>query len=70
VARLAGAGGFDLLVDDGSHNPKHQFAAIDYLWEAVKPGGIYVIEVRLVPPCLRPVLSATSRPAQVNILPH
>jgi hypothetical protein len=35
-----------MIVDDGSHNPTYQMDALNYLWEALKPGGVYIIEVR------------------------
>lgn len=34
-----------MIVDDGSHNPTYQMDALNYLWEALKPGGVYIIEV-------------------------
>eukprot|EP00887_Chlorella_sp_A99_P000455 scaffold17.g455.t1 len=37
-------GGFDLIVDDGSHKQEHMMASLDALWESVKPGGVYVME--------------------------
>jgi hypothetical protein len=36
--------GFDLIVDDGSHQPEHQVLAAQVLWPCVAPGGRYVIE--------------------------
>lgn len=41
------AGGFDMIVDDGSHNPNHIIVSLDNLWAGVKPGGVYIIEVRM-----------------------
>lgn len=38
------AGGFDMIVDDGSHAVKHIWATLNALWPSVKPGGVYVIE--------------------------
>lgn len=35
---------FDIIIDDGSHIPKHQIASFEYLFKKLKPGGIYVIE--------------------------
>jgi hypothetical protein len=35
---------FDLIVDDGSHQPEHQVLSAQVLWECVAPGGRYVIE--------------------------
>lgn len=37
-------GPFDLIVDDGPHDPRSQLSALLSLWEHVKPGGHYVIE--------------------------
>jgi hypothetical protein len=37
-------GPFDIIVDDGSHIWKHQMTSFVNLFEAVKPGGYYVIE--------------------------
>lgn len=37
-------GPFDLIVDDGPHDPRSQITALLNLWEFVKPGGYYVIE--------------------------
>ena len=37
-------GRFDLIVDDGSHQPNDQFASLDYLWPHIARGGLYVIE--------------------------
>lgn len=34
-----------LIIDDGSHNPKHQFDSFKYLFNyLLEPGGIYIIE--------------------------
>ena len=35
---------FDLIVDDGSHQPEHQILSACVLWPCVAPGGRYVIE--------------------------
>jgi hypothetical protein len=35
---------FDLIVDDGSHVPCHQLLSLQILWDALVPGGIYIIE--------------------------
>lgn len=35
---------FDLIVDDGSHIPQHQLLTLKVLWEALLPGGIYILE--------------------------
>ena len=38
------AGGFDVIIDDGSHFTKETKNSFDTLWKHVKNGGIYVIE--------------------------
>ena len=35
---------FDLIVDDGSHQPEHQILSACVFWPRVAPGGRYVIE--------------------------
>lgn len=35
---------YDIIIDDGSHASSHQQISLRELWQAVKPGGIYVIE--------------------------
>jgi cephalosporin hydroxylase len=35
---------FDLIIDDGSHNSKHQKIALEQLFQTLSPNGIYVIE--------------------------
>lgn len=35
---------YDIIVDDGSHLPAHQIITLQYLFSALKPGGLYVIE--------------------------
>jgi len=37
-------GPFDIIIDDGSHVPKHVVATFHYLFPALLDGGIYVIE--------------------------
>ena len=37
-------GNFDVIIDDGSHVPKHQLVSFETLWPAVKPGGMYIVE--------------------------
>lgn len=44
AARDAIGAGFDLIVDDGSHQPEHQILSALVLWPCVAPGGRYVIE--------------------------
>jgi len=36
--------GFDVILDDGSHRPVHQFLTFTILWPLVRPGGVYMIE--------------------------
>jgi|GEM_PF-5801391 len=43
-AAAIAAGPWDMLIDDGSHNPSHQIATATALWPAVGRGGWYVIE--------------------------
>ena len=38
------AGGFDIIIDDGSHFTKETKNCFDILWKYLRPGGIYVIE--------------------------
>ena len=35
---------YDIIVDDGSHHPAHQIISLKHLFQAVNPGGLYVIE--------------------------
>lgn len=37
-------GPFDIVIDDGSHDPKEQRTACDLFMKHVKSGGLYVIE--------------------------
>ncbi len=37
-------GGFDIIIDDASHNPSHQISSFEYLFPKLNDGGIYVIE--------------------------
>lgn len=37
-------GPFDIVLDDGSHVPRHQMASLDALWPHVRPGGVYLVE--------------------------
>ena len=34
----------DIIIDDGSHVPSHQWLTLMKLWPLVKPGGIFTIE--------------------------
>jgi hypothetical protein len=40
----ADEGPFDVIIDDGSHLSQHQLFSFDHLFNALKDGGIYVIE--------------------------
>jgi len=45
LAEIArGAGPFDFIIDDGSHENAHQIETFGILWPFVKDGGAYVIE--------------------------
>ena len=45
LARIAAAHGpFDIVIDDGSHVGRDQWASFQGLWPAVRAGGWYVIE--------------------------
>lgn len=44
MAAHASPGGYDLIVDDASHDGKLTRATWELLWPLVKPGGWYVIE--------------------------
>ncbi|RMY68050.1 hypothetical protein D0863_07383 [Hortaea werneckii] len=35
---------FDVIIDDGGHQMNQQITSLQYLWRAVKPGGIYFCE--------------------------
>jgi|MEHZ01.6.fsa_nt_MEHZ011616902.1_11 hypothetical protein len=35
---------FDIIIDDGSHMTLHQLKSLSFLFERVKPGGLYVCE--------------------------
>lgn len=37
-------GPFDIVIDDGSHQPAHQLASLETLWPAVAQGGVYLVE--------------------------
>ncbi|MGH7041069.1 MAG: hypothetical protein ACREFY_02920 [Acetobacteraceae bacterium] len=37
-------GGFDLVIEDGSHIPQHQAACLAVVFPMVRPGGLYVLE--------------------------
>jgi hypothetical protein len=38
------AGGFDLIIDDGSHVNRHAIKTFQILFPLLRPGGIYVVE--------------------------
>jgi demethylmacrocin O-methyltransferase len=42
LARIPGT--FDVIIDDGSHRSDHQILSLNYLWDKVNPGGLYVVE--------------------------
>lgn len=44
LAHVALHGPFDVVIDDGSHQPAHQRASFDALWPHVAPGGLYIVE--------------------------
>jgi hypothetical protein len=69
LAAVAAAGGgmFDLIVDDGSHDPDHQTITATTLLPHLSPGGIYVIE-DFFPPCLHGrVISRVTVPDDVSL---
>jgi demethylmacrocin O-methyltransferase len=37
-------GDFDVILDDGSHNPDHVIATFSLMYSRVKDGGIYIVE--------------------------
>merc|ERR1712194_84797 len=37
-------GGWDIVIDDGSHVPFHNIISFETLWKNVRPGGIYIVE--------------------------
>ncbi len=43
-AILAASGGFDIILDDGSHRIAEQRLSLAFLWPRLRPGGIYVLE--------------------------
>ncbi len=40
----AAAGGFDIIIDDGSHVPRHVLATFNHLFPLLRTGGIYAVE--------------------------
>ncbi|CAE7532379.1 elmMI [Symbiodinium natans] len=41
---LLDKGPWDVIIDDGSHDPPHMVYSFFALWSAVNPGGLYVVE--------------------------
>jgi hypothetical protein len=39
-----GRGLYDVIVDDGGHNPTMQLQTLAGLWPALKSGGVYIVE--------------------------
>lgn len=37
-------GPWDLIIDDGSHDPRHQVLTFTCLWPYLNPGGLYIVE--------------------------
>jgi hypothetical protein len=37
-------GPFDIVLDDGSHQPLHQIASVEHLWPYLADGGVYIVE--------------------------
>ena len=44
VANATADGLFDIIVDDGGHNPTKQLISFRGLWPALASGGIYIVE--------------------------
>ncbi len=44
VADAEVKGRYDIIIDDGGHNPTAQLVSLRGLWPALKSGGIYVVE--------------------------
>lgn len=44
AVEAAGGGPFDLIVDDGSHEDRHQIVTAETLLPLLAPGGLFVIE--------------------------
>ena len=43
LARWAGSGPFNFIVDDGSHVSSHVLGSFAALWHALRPGGVYFL---------------------------
>jgi len=41
---VAEMGGLDVVIDDGSHQPRHQRASFDALFGLLSEGGLYIVE--------------------------
>jgi hypothetical protein len=41
---VATHGPFDIVVDDGSHVPRHQIASLEALWPTMRSGSVYLVE--------------------------
>ena len=37
-------GDFDMIIDDGGHTMEQMQVSLNYLWDELKSGGLYVIE--------------------------
>jgi hypothetical protein len=37
-------GGYDIIIDDGSHASHHQQISLGFLFQHLRPGGLYIIE--------------------------
>lgn len=44
ISSISGKKEFDIILDDGSHNPDHQSMSFKALWQFIKKDGIYIIE--------------------------
>ena len=44
LRRVAEEGPFDIIIDDGSHDPDSQITTLGELWPHLTPGGLYFIE--------------------------
>jgi len=54
-------GNFDLILDDGSHEPSHQILSVNILMSYLAPDGIYIIEDVCHPHLVMPYLSASAQ---------
>ena len=48
MQELIARGPWDIIIDDGSHEPSHMIYSLFSLWKSLKPGGLYVIEAWLL----------------------